>query len=96
MNIIIDPQEGLAVPEGKIATTVYWLIQQIKAGELVQPLGQNELIAGIRLAVRRKWIEPVVFVFSGLEFPLTAAGSLSTWPRGFPGDVLDPALAGER
>jgi hypothetical protein len=92
MNIIIDTEEGLAVPEGKIKSTLAIIIDLINRGITPPSIGQNELVSGIRLAVRRKEIEPVTFVFGGLMFPVRASGTMINWPRGFPGDVLDDQL----
>lgn len=92
--IVVDNENGLAVPEGKIIETLERLVGLINAGEPVPALGQNELVSGVRFARRRGLIGDVAFDFGGWVIPVTPGGQMQTWPRAFPGDVQDDLLSG--
>lgn len=92
IKIAVDRYDGLAVAEGRINQMVEKIITQITLGETVLPLGQSELLSGIRLAVKQGKIPPVTFVFEGMETTTSPCGRLAYWPPGFPGDVLDLQL----
>jgi hypothetical protein len=92
--VMVDSEEGLAVPDGRVAATLKDLIARINAGEAVPALGQNELVSGLRYARRRGLIGDIAFNFGGWIIPVTPGGQMQTWPVGFPGDVMDSILTG--
>lgn len=92
--IVVDVDNGLAVPEGKIVATIRVLVAKINAGEPVPALGQNELVTGLRLARRRGLLPEIAFDFGGWILPVTEHGQVHAWPAGFPGDVMDGLLTG--
>jgi hypothetical protein len=92
--IVVDNDNGLAVPEGKIIATLRELVAKINAGLPVPALGQNELVSGLRYARRRELIGDIAFDFGGWIIPVTPDGQQQTWPADFPGEVMDSLLSG--
>jgi len=89
ITIEIDNGNGLAVPEGKIDATIEMLIERIRHSKAVPAIGQNELVYGLRLAVKQKRIDPFIFVGKGYAVRLRESGNLEHYPKDFPGDVVD-------
>ncbi len=90
--IDIDPNNGLAVPEGRIASVVYALVCAIQIEEPIEKIGQQELILGIRLAVKKGQIKDVAFRFNGFIIPIMPDGQLYVYPLRFPGSVFNSIL----
>lgn len=90
----INTLHGLCVPEGRIDDTVNSLVLQLQEGFDITPIGQHELVQGIRLAVKQGRLKDVRFRFHEFIIPVLPDGQLMVWPwPGFPGDQMDSYLS---
>lgn len=93
MDILIDNLKGMCVPEGRIEDRVAILVVRAQLGLDIPPIGQNELVQGIRLAVKEGRLKDVRFVFGNVIVSVLPDGQIDEWPEGFPGHTFDKQLS---
>lgn len=98
IKILVDRDNGNAVPDGKILETIDAYVEEINNGATsVGPIGQHELLLGLRLAKKQGRLIStdelrVVDVESGNYEVVDARGRLGDWPDWVPGTVGDKLL----
>lgn len=91
MDVIIDVENGLAVPEAKIVSTVDSIVAAFKEGMPCTSIGSHDIVDEIRLRVKRREID-ATFIYNEVRIPVLPDGRLPVWPAGFPGDYHDKQL----
>lgn len=96
-NIIVDVdrRHGCAFAEGQVEVFVDDLANRLLAGDVAySPIGQAEIINGIRLLVRQGILPPLKFrdVHTGETVQCEQSGELQDWPLWMPSELWESQL----
>lgn len=88
LRVTYDPDNGLALPDNKIAQYVSDVIRFFASNpEMIIPpvVGSESIVQQFRIAVKKGMIPPerCVFIFQGAEISISTNGNLGWWPDGF-------------
>lgn len=80
--ITYDPNDGLALPDGKIKAFVDSVIEHSRDGLELAPVASELIVNEFRIRHMRGEID-VTFSFDGAKFKPHPSGRFDRWPEGF-------------
>ena len=83
MTVIVDPMEGIAIPDGRVDGWVKHMINvHNNLGEVKIKIGTEVMLTRIRVAIKRGEVKDVEFFFNDKKIEHNSAGRLNHWPEG--------------
>ena len=93
-KFVVDFENGISVPEGKILSKLDEFEAAILRGETIPAIGQSELFLGLRKIIKKHGLKNCSFcdVNNKTVVSVDVNGNCSHYPRGWLGDINDDLL----